>query len=63
MAVRDGEAVRWVAVPAADTEQSADDLPGEAESVPMETPVRLQRENLTALRPVLDALHDVEASL
>ncbi|MFE3459470.1 hypothetical protein ACFXKD_18155, partial [Nocardiopsis aegyptia] len=63
VAVRDGEAVRWVAVPAADTEQSADDLPGEVESVPMETPVRLQRENLTALRPVLDALHDVEASL
>ncbi|KOX15514.1 hypothetical protein [Nocardiopsis sp. NRRL B-16309] len=61
--VRDGAAVRWVTVPAADTEQSAADLPGEAADVPMETSIRLPRENLTVLRPVLDALHDVEASL
>ena len=61
--VRDGEAVRRVAVPAADTEQSAAELPGEPAEVPMETSVRLPRANLTALQPVLDALHDVEESL
>lgn len=63
LTVRDGDAVRRVSVPAAEPQQAVGALPGEPADVPMETHVQLESRSVDALRPVLEALREVEAAL
>ncbi|MEW1982939.1 hypothetical protein [Pseudarthrobacter oxydans] len=61
--VRDGDAVRRVAVPADEPAFAGASLPGEPADIPLRTQVQLPADSVTALRPVLEALGAVEAAL
>jgi hypothetical protein len=62
--VRDGDAVRRIAVPAAEPGDAANEMPGGAAAdVPLETDMQLPAESVAALQPLLDALRGVEAAL
>ncbi|MFZ1411855.1 MAG: hypothetical protein WAS07_10385 [Micropruina sp.] len=61
--VRDGDSVRRITVPAAEPGRDEANLPGDRADVPMDTPMQLPLESVSALRPVFDALRAVEAAL
>ncbi|MBK8459025.1 MAG: hypothetical protein IPL43_01405 [Micropruina sp.] len=61
--VRDGDSVRRITVPAAEPGTDEANLPGDRADVPMDTPMQLPLESVSALRPVFDALRAVEAAL
>jgi hypothetical protein len=63
LTVREGEMTRRVAFPADEPATAGATLPGGPADVPMDTPVQLPAESVDALRPVLDALREVEAAL
>ena len=61
--VRDGDTVRRVVVPEDEPANAAASLPGEPADIPLRTQIQLPSDSVTALRPVLEALAAVEASL
>ena len=61
--VRDGDAVRRIAVPADEPANAQASLPGEPADIPLRTQIQLPADSVTALRPVLEALGAVEEAL
>ena len=63
VAVRQGDSVRRIVIPADEPAADRANLPGELADVPMATPIQLPAESVAALSPVLVALRAVEAAL
>ena len=63
LTVEEDGVARRVVLPVEEPGDAGAVLPGEAAETPLETPVRIPAEAAVRLRPVLDALHEVEDAL